>query len=500
MSHWFDDMAKGLARGGILPRRSFMQLVAMVSGSSLVAQVPFVGRAFAQAGACPFRRTGNTVVHEMTVSRSGLTLHRQMSYDLAQQTGTINATLTRGSTPVATINMTVTRGAAARGTITYGPDIRGARTATARTIDGKVIEGDIDGRAFTWRNGQSTFSDGLAPPKIDADQGVIAAITDVVSEAAPSIAACRSTRPRPGGTPRRRVIGSMSAPGGDWYEPASENSPDCSACQNDCGTTYANEVKNFFCFIALPCQLSALAEWGGCLGLCQLPGHPCRPNPCGTFSTCSKGDTCFSYQGGDLCCTAPAAVCQGVCCGTDITSCAPNGACGCTSDETLCGGNQCCDNAKETCANGICCPKGQVNHNGKCCDPKAICGSVCCDQLATCADAKNSLCCQFTAPVCGGKCCKPGGAEVCVNGQCCPSERSCNGVCCPAGQHCTDPYKKTCSACPANQVPCLPDKGASICCPPNVACCPGGPCCKPGESCNLVGPNKYACGPRQQIR
>ena len=257
---------------------------------------------------------------------------------------------------------------------------------------------------------------------------------------------------------------------------------------NDCTEDYEDAVTDWKCYFHVTdCYIAATAEWTVCMALCETPGGGCLPDPCGDFTTCAEGDQCFDFKDGKLCCPAPAALCQNVCCGKDRTTCAPDGTCGCRSDEITCG-NQCCDKDKQDCSNGICCPKGQISHEGKCCRKENVCGGICCDELSKCVDPKTGLCCLFTAEVCGGKCCQPG--EQCINEKCC--SKPCGKVCCGAGQACKD-GKCLSIQCRGDQVTCVtqedPDqKGPliampkAICCPPKVACC-SGKCCKPGEIC-----------------
>jgi len=508
MSHWFDDLATDLARGSIVPRRALLQLAVIAAGTGALVRSPFVGRAWAQAGTCPRRRVGNAVVNEMTLSKNQVTLQRQLSYDVVKRTSTLSATITRRNRLVAKIDVVTTGANSAAGTIVYGPEITGPKRVSLKSSDGgKTVEGNVDGRSFTERNGQRTFADGLPEPKVAIDPSVAPAVNDLHVQARGLLARCQSPWQNSPHNPRgpkfkRPVHGTIKPPGPGAYPPLGADNPDCTACQNQCDTDWRAESGTAWCVLSFGgCYVKSLFDYDICQHNCAGDGpNGCFPVPCGaTTTTCLSGDQCFSFQGAGMCCDAGAPLCQGVCCGRFISACGPDGSCGCKTSETLCG-DSCCDNDKEICSDGICCPKGQANHQGTCCADKNVCGKVCCDELATCADPKTGLCCPLTAPVCAGKCCKPGNAEVCINGHCCPTERACGSKCCPSGQVCADPKKGTCSACHPSLVPCLPDKGPSICCPPNVACCPGGACCKPGETCNYIGNGAYACGQPQTIR
>jgi hypothetical protein len=508
MSHWFDDLAIDLARSSTVPRRTLLRLAAITAAASALTRFPFSRQASAQASACPRRRVGNAVVNDVTLSKNRVTLRRQLTHDTAKQTSTLSETVTRQNALVAKIDFVTTGTNSAAGTIVYGPEVRGPKRVALKTTDGgKTVEGNVDGRAFIEREGRRTFADGQPEPKVELDASIEPAVLELHRQTRDLSAHCQSAWENDPHNPRgpkfkRSAHGTLVAPGPGAYPPLGADNPGCVACQNQCDKDWGAESGTAWCVLTLGgCYVKALIDFDICRHNCASDGPGgCFPVPCGsTTTTCNSGDQCFSVQGAGMCCDAGAPLCQGVCCGRLITACGPDGSCGCRTDETLCG-DSCCDNAKEICSNGICCPKGQANHEGTCCAQKNLCGKVCCDELASCADPKTGLCCPLTAPVCGGKCCKPGNAEVCINGTCCPSERACGGKCCPAGQTCADPKKGVCTACHPGLVPCLPDKGPSICCPPNVACCPGGACCKPGESCNYIGNNAYACGPPQTIK
>jgi hypothetical protein len=288
----------------------------------------------------------------------------------------------------------------------------------------------------------------------------------------------------------------MSAPGQDWYVPEEESHASCVKCTDECYEDYADVALSLPCIFGLgSCWPGALAQWGACLALCNLPNNGCLPNPCGFFTTCHEKDTCFDYKDGQLCCESPAAVCDGVCCGKDVRKCSPDGSCGCTSQQTSCG-NDCCDPEFE-CKGGVaCCKQDQELVNGICCDKSSKCGDICCDALSLCADPKKGICCGFGFEVCGSQCCAPGGR--CIDGKCCPHDQLCGGVCCPSGHTCKDFHSHRCVACSPKLVPCLPEGGIGLCCPPNVDCC-ADVCCKAGDLCQVDtvvnGQVKYKCGP-----
>ncbi len=511
MSHWFDGFTKNLARTGTLPRRSFLKLIVATAGARLVEGIPFAALvavalpspAFAQPNTCTWRRAGNSISNEVTLSREGITFHQQLSYDLAQQVAKLNAMATKGDALVFKISVTAKKGGPVSSTTNYGRAVQGAKNATLRSRDGKSFEGEVDGRAFTSRDRKMKFADGQPAPKIVVEPSVMKVMTDLLAEARKSIASCR---PAASSAPRTRAI--FFGPGRNWYVPG-DMPHSCDICLNGCGEAYSDDADDPECLIhALDCWPELLVVWAGCVAECKLPGGGCLPVPCGgTFGSCAPGDTCFDWKGenpGELCCEAPGVVCKNICCGKTITSCLPDGSCGCDTNEITCG-NQCCDPAKkESCSNGICCPHGQQNSNGiccptnqtnfkgKCCLNQNICGEVCCDELSKCVDKKKSFCCGFTEVVCAGVCCKTG--EQCVNGKCC--SKPCGNVCCGSAQACLN-GKCISKACPSVQVTCITEEDPNqkgpliavshaICCPPKVSCC-SGKCCKPGEICCAKG-------------
>ncbi len=553
MTHWFDAFTKTAAQFDAVERRSFLQLIGAALGAgafqgAAVAQTthsarpaaPMANRGAAMSqtardaiaitrgagigAASPHVRrvAGNLIIHELSVTKGDLTINAQLAYNRESQNATESVTITKGAGLVARLDIARAKEGAATGAITYGPDVSGVRSVTITTKNGKSFQGVMDGRAFTAAGkptaiDQIEFLDRAPAPKIAADPKLVSAIQDLGARANQLLAAPRAgANPLPHNPREKKAHRAIiTGPGFDWYEP-SDDIVDCTNCEDGCTKVYIDALPGWATIIFCPpCAVvdtaAALALWTGCMIKCNLPGGGCLPNPCGTFTTCAKGDACYDYKDGRLCCPAPAAVCKGVCCGKDVTSCAPDGGCGCTSDQKACG-NDCCDPGQvcvdgiccapdqKTCK-GVCCPKGQICHNGKCCNEANVCGPVCCDELSTCADPKKGVCCSFGSPVCDGQCCPPG--SQCINGKCCPHDNVCGGVCCPSGQTCADPAKHVCSPCPANTAPCLPAGGVGLCCAPNVECC-GESCCKPGEVCNyngkVGGKDIYVCGPQEIIR
>jgi hypothetical protein len=492
MSHWFDDLTKALSSASITPRRSFLQILGL-SAANISWPIVFSRPASAQsADGCAWTIAGNVISREIQATQDALSVKRTLSYDRARRTAEMHATLLENGALVAQLDIVIARGGAVTANASYGPRVTGAKAISLKSADGKTFAGQFDGRPVRRLNNRLVLGDGTDAPSLVLEPSLRAALEGLRGRAMQrGSGTCRTEHTLHPHDPN------PATPGSDWYEPDGVSWASCQGCQDGCYSTYQDQALSFSCYFLNPfCEVEATAQWAICMGLCQLPGNGCLPVPCGTLTTCGPGDTCFSFKGGRLCCAAPSALCNNVCCGKDVTTCAPNGLCGCATGLLACG-NKCCDGKTSVCSNGICCPKGQVNHNGKCCTETNLCGKVCCDELATCGDPKKGICCPFLTSFCAGKCCDQN--QVCINGSCCPKERSCGGVCCPSGHKCSDPVKKTCTACPATTVPCLPSSGASICCAPNVACCPG-ICCQPGQSCNSAGPGKFVCGPPQVIK
>jgi hypothetical protein len=549
MAHWFDGFTMQLAVNG--DRRSFLETIGAAMGAGLLPN----GSAFAQArpaaplparagsatspaaaaggAALPSGQTkrvsGNLLIEERSVTKGDLTLQVQLAFNRATHNATSTMTISRAAAVVARIDATAApKGGAASASMTFGPAVSGIQKATIATKNGSTLQGTVDGRAFSASGSpkqpsQIRFADGRPPPQVVIDRPLSASIEELVTEGKKAFAEPvtrapmslrRSAVTRVKGPKFRRFI--PQAPGLDWFEP-SNDVVDCTVCEDDCGKAYAAALPGLIVDIFCPpCYLAdvaaQLAIWAGCMLVCQLPHGGCLPTPCGTFTTCGKNDKCFSFQGGSLCCPAPAALCKNICCGTDVTTCAPDGGCGCTTDQTACG-NDCCD-AGQTCINGVCCDQpnvtvcngvccapGQVCHNGKCCRADGMCGNACCDEISNCADPKTGVCCSFAAVVCGTQCC-PLGAH-CINGKCCDANSVCGNICCPSGQTCSDPVNHKCTSCSGKTVPCLPPEGAGLCCPSGVACC-AGTCCQPGQVCNFTGvvngKNTYACGAPSRIQ
>ena len=189
MSHWFDDFTKNLAGAGPIPRRSFLQLVGAAIGTRLVEGIPLAGaiasisfnRAIA-ASECAWRTAGTAKINEVSLNQNGISFHRQLSYDVAQQTGTFSASVTKGDALIVKIDINAKRGGLVTGSEIYGPDVQGAKKATITSRDGQSFEGQLDGRAFTVRDHQMVFADGQPAPNITVEPNLRTTIDTLLAE------------------------------------------------------------------------------------------------------------------------------------------------------------------------------------------------------------------------------------------------------------------------------------------------------------------------------
>ena len=328
MTHWFDQMTKGLAE--------------MFTTGSLGPVVP-IGPT-RPVDLCGRRRTENGAleIREVSLTHDAVTFNRRLSFDRAAKAGHLSATVKKGQTVVVQLDMAATKDGSVSYTATYGPDVQGAKNVTMTSKNGRVFQGSFDGRAFSYnvslRTPLVTFVDGKPAPKLVLDLKLSSTVTSLAVEVGNSFTRCGSAvavasrlaleikdsmassgtatsslfvmQPEFNMRPR---LSDNTSPGRDWYEPASEDHTSCLACEDKCNQTFNDEAKSWECILSLgACYPVDLAEWVGCMALCNLPGGGCLPVPCGSFQTCGTADTCFNHEGGSLCCPAPAAVCQNV--------------------------------------------------------------------------------------------------------------------------------------------------------------------------------------------
>jgi hypothetical protein len=544
LDHWFDDLCKQSVGDGKVSRRNALRgvLASLAAAGSRAFQS---SNAFVQTGSksappkplppgggCVRWLAGSSTVAQLSVAREGMTFDRQLSHDRAHQVGKSTITISRGQTLIVKIDISSARGATTA-SVHYGADIKGVKNATLNSPDGKTFQGSMDGRAFTTSASPRSmsavrFADGRPHPQISANPKLASVVTGLTTQAKKAFATCHTTphAPRPA-HPHLfgREVGGNGSPGSGWYEPGETySSPDCTQCWNNCGDTALqySGLTDWETWLCPACIVAAFiaydAIWVACWGTCQLPGGGCCPVPCGgAFVCCGRNDNCFR---GDLCCPGNMVVCRNVCCGPGVTSCAPDGFCGCPSGQAVCGdnccasgtpccGKNCCPAGTGKCCGDSCCPAGTSKCCGNDCCPSAsdnCCGNHCCPANAPCINnvccaspshvcPGSNTCCPPLAPCCGSACCS-GPDDICLSNRngpigCCPRSRACgvggdNAFCCPPGQQCVDTQEGICAPCPTGRVPCAPNNsgsfGSAICCAPNVECCMN-KCCKPGEVC-----------------
>jgi hypothetical protein len=180
MSHWVrrphQKSGKRRKRSSTLisSARSGVKALEGICLAGAIASISF-DRAVA-AAACAWRTTGTAKVNEVSLSEGGISFHQQISYGVAQQTGTLRASLTKGDALFVKIELAGKRGGALTGSASYGPDVQGVKNATIKSRDGKSFEGEMDGRAFTARDRQVVFADGQPAPNITVEPNLRTAL------------------------------------------------------------------------------------------------------------------------------------------------------------------------------------------------------------------------------------------------------------------------------------------------------------------------------------
>lgn len=487
----------------------------------------------ASSGACVVSSSAQKVVaFDFTTTYQDLTLRNGVSFDRGSRTKTVTMTVSRGSTPILDLQADI----GVRGQITasfvYGQGVQGVANARMTSSDGRIFEGVIDGRAFSSSRPRSVaelrFADGAPAPQVALEPTLQQQVSGLAAQLQARGVRCgRATTSRqpfrqgvsmrpgsarlpgegmPGGPPRGAdpIVPNApdgydaSYPAGDYEGGDFPGGDDCDGCHNTCGDHYKTCWGNVLldAFTCGPCSLvtaaGCAADGAICLEGCYTAGAGCCPVGCGnqvnsrygviTFvNCCAPNETCSSQANGGRCCQQGHLVCGSQCCESGITSCAPNGGCGCPNGLAACGNGKCCPPGKVCCGDD-CCDPGQCRNN-QCC--ASFCGDTCCPPLNAC---------------CNGVCC-PGGA-TCVNGRCCPQGQACGSACCAAGANCLDARNSVCGttvSCRADLQPCRSQVGAgftTVCCPrpsayfrPNIhsgpvsiTCCEG-QCCAPNQVC-----------------
>jgi hypothetical protein len=505
MEHWFDRFTKKVAADG-MSRRGVILGIGAIAG--VAAMSTRVGSAFAQGtrGEACSRVASRTHISETRRHTTGaLNAHQETSFLPATGATTSILTVDRDGKLVARLVMQRARDGSVKATTTYGTEIKGPRSITYDSRDGKSFQKTVDGRASTGSQPQdapqidsnlerelrSLVSEMKSPPQNCRNEAP--PVTPVAHRPVPNLplqnppAAAKSGAHSLTGAP----TGSNRSAAFDWYLPqGTYNSPACTDCGNDCTDDYGKcwfNTDNIWDVLGSTVSdigPQALAKFAVCMGdytycgiKCQTPGHGCCPSQCGDLGDCCGENATCMLPIQKTCCPPNQHVCKGTCCEKGVIGCAPDGFCACPSGQTPCG-DACCP-AGNICCGGACCTATHCN-NGTCTvvPQMASCGNVTCGAFDNC---------------CGGKCC----FGTCTNGNvCCPPGQGCGNACCGPGQTCTDSTKGICTSpttgtCPAGQVECASNQpGGAVsmqtCCAPSVTCCLG-KCCPSGYECCAGG-------------
>jgi hypothetical protein len=506
MEHWFDRFTKKVASDG-MSRRGLILGIGTVAG--VAAMSTRVGSAFAQGtrGEVCSRVASRAHMAETRRHTTGaLNAHQETSFLQATGATTSILTIDRRGKLVTRLAMQRARDGSVKMTTTYGSEIKGPRSITYDSRDGKSFQKTIDGRPSTGSQPQDA-------PQIDSNlkEELRSLLTEMKSPAQncrkePVPVPPAAHRPVPPNLPlqnrptaaKGNAHSETASPPGtnrrasfDWHPPQGtyDDAPGCDDCETGCNDDYTKCYFNFDNLVDIITTVVTdlgpqilgkaavcMADYGLCFVKCQVPGHGCCPSLCGDLGECcGEHETCMLPLQ-KTCCPANHVVCKHVCCALGTAGCAPDGFCACPSGQTPCG-DACCPTGN-ICCNGACCTAAHCNNNVcSVAPPSAICGGTTCGPFDNC---------------CGGKCC----FGTCTTGNvCCPPGQGCGNACCGPGQTCTDPTKGICSSpttgtCPAGQVECTsrqPGLGTVVvnmqtCCASNVTCC-FGRCCTFGQVC-----------------
>lgn len=463
--------------------------------------------------------------HSVEETWRGQPLTLRRSNATVRGVGTTEAlTITLGASELLSVHTSRAKTGFVEVNVTYGNAFRGLKRAAFYSRDGKVLEGDMDGRRIRpfiagADPNSLRFADGGSPPATEVSPDIKQAIQSIF-EKEKELAArggggtAPQTPPRPPGPspPPGPPDPPDSADHGHGSNPAASGG--CVGCKAVCYTAagtcgYGAAAAAAGCIIFyVACLAGGLAGCAVasifCIAACHATGFPCCPTACGDVACCDGDETCLDPNPGVCCSKGLIACAANSCCQPSDTCINATGEC-CSKDQIVC--NHVCCKPGEVCKDGvICCPPKQdvcggvccgINalcneKTGKCCPSQLLCGGVCCDELSRCVDSGKSLCCSFAVKDCGDKCCQPG--EVCIDDKCCSNacgseccksnQLCCGGICCPSGQTCLDAKAQKCGGCGAGLVGCIPDPpGPGICCPNGVVACCYGKCCKPGDVC-----------------
>lgn len=555
MAHWFDDLARSVARSSIVG--AFREVAQGRGNGFVLIQPPDI--VAIQHGPCGARRSGSDLTRTFATTASTadgqlLTFTTRTVRNLAQDRIDTRTLVKRGATMVFELLSEQTLGGPMFVTLHFGTVFAGLREIRGRIVEGR-LEGMIDGRPWAPFALAATGLEGAAMPALPGSEeaalaeaavrpGLLAELRDIANKGQRELPACL---PYP-----NRLM------------PFAESSfPGCDDCQNGCEQIEVNcpleAVKKAaddcpvwaipFCvfYYGAACLQRAADCYHGCI----TPPGPCCPKRCqrdGIATCCAAAGLCCGGQccpdgaycadaTHDLCCSPNSGpACGGRCC-------QPGFKCANLFREFCCAedaGDYCpkvwneeqwtdrCCPPNDVCADpakGVCCPRGhgpvcgeaccrpgEVCRHGVCCRPHQLCGNgeraVCCF-----GECRNGECCALPDHYCGDVCCpgfgpccslhgEPvccGSFEQCLPSGCCPNDQVCGRICCPMGQRCDDFEAEVCAACPEEQIACVGryDKAGrprSICCPANVDCC-GDVCCQFGELCCPLGTLPAECRP-----
>lgn len=360
-----------------------------------------------------------------------------------------------------------------RGSIAWGPLIKGANLATYTVQqDGKVF-GKIDNRDFSSAasaalqvpSNRLVFADGRPPPVLETPPALNLTLTKLHSSLLDVIrldpVQLKEIRPIRLGLPNLihprdssvlssdRLSSALVPRGLDRAQDPGHHSftYDTGSCDSCKVLAMAGVIAAEVACVAgtcwwsfglgcIACTAAATTAAASVIAACEFSGA-CCPKTCGAGSfplhppsCCFGQETCLANNG--QCCRQDQQACAGKQCCNGGQTCIASGLMRgtCCPDRAVCG-DKCCPHDDDVCVNGQCCRGGDV------------CGGICCDPVSPiplpgpvfgtnlhCANAARSLCCGFGQVEVGGQCCRQG--EIIIGGICCkPGGKNCgDGKCC----------------------------------------------------------------------
>lgn len=354
--------------------------------------------------------------HSVEETWRGQPLTLRRSNATVRGVGTTEAlTITLGASELLSVHTSRAKTGFVEVNVTYGNAFRGLKRAAFYSRDGKVLEGDMDGRRIRpfiagADPNSLRFADGGSPPATEVSPDIKQAIQSIF-EKEKELAArggggtAPQTPPRPPGPspPPGPPDPPDSADHGHGSNPAASGG--CVGCKAVCYTAagtcgYGAAAAAAGCIIFyVACLAGGLADCAVasifCIAACHATGFPCCPTACGDVACCDGDETCLDPN-------------PGVCCSKGLIACAANSCCQ-PSDTCINATGECCSKDQIVC-NHVCCKPGEVCKDGViCCPPKQdVCGGVCCGINALCNE-KTGKCCPsqllwaaFVATSCPG--------------------------------------------------------------------------------------------------